>query len=217
MPETRDSDWTWEGFVERNNAELVANWGNLVNRVLNMTARYFDGVVPEAGDLTSQDIDLLEAVDQGFELIGSLFDACKFRAALQETLGLATKVNQYLEGTSPWTTFNTDVDATGRSLYTAIQAISGLKTMFAPILPFTSQALHELLGENGLLFGEQLVASYQENTLSHLALTYNGSRAIGRWVRSEIPAGRKLPTPAPLFKKLDQAVVETELDRLSSS
>ena len=217
MPETRDSDWTWDGFVERNNSELVANWGNLVNRVLNMTKRYFEGVVPEPGDLTLQDKDLLEAVDQAFEAIGSLYDACKFRAALQETLALATKVNQYLEESSPWTTVKTDVDATARSLYTSIQAISALKILFAPILPFTAQSLHELLGESGHLFGEQLVETYQEDGLSHLALTYDGSRATGRWARSEIPAGRKLPLPTPLFKKLDQSVVEMELDRLSSS
>jgi len=215
MPETRDSDWTWEGFVERNNTELVGNWGNLVNRVLNMTGRYFDGVVPEAGDLTAQDKDLLEAVDQGFETVGSLFEACKFRAALQEALGLATRVNQYLEETSPWKPFKIDKGATGRSLYTAIQAINGLKTMFAPILPFTSQTLHELLGENGSLFGEQFVETYHEDTLSHIALTYDGSRASGRWARSEIPAGRRLPSPVPLFKKLDQSVVQAELDRLT--
>jgi methionyl-tRNA synthetase len=217
MPETRDSDWTWDGFVERNNSELVANWGNLVNRVLNMTKRYFEGMVPEPGDLASQDKDLLEAVDQAFEAIGSLYDACKFRAALQETLALATKVNQYLEESSPWKTVKTDVGATARSLYTSIQAISALKILFAPILPFTAQTLHELLGESGHLFGEQLVETYQEDGLSHLALTYDGSRATGRWARSEIPAGRKLPKPTPLFKKLDQSVVEMELDRLSSS
>jgi methionyl-tRNA synthetase len=195
----------------------VANWGNLVNRVLNMTKRYLDGVVTDPGDLTSQDKELLEVVDRGFISIGSLYDACKFRAALQETLAIATKVNQYLEESSPWTTVKSDIGATARSLYTSIQAISGLKTLFAPVLPFTGQTLHELLGENGSLFGEQLVGSYQEETLSHIALTYDGSRATGRWARSEIPAGRKLPNPKPLFKKLDQSVVETELERLSAS
>ena len=104
MPETRDSDWTWEGYVERNNAELVANWGNLVNRVLNMTRRYFEGQVPDPEILNERDQALLAAVDEGFDEIGWLYDACKFRAALQVTLALATKVNQYLEETSPWLT-----------------------------------------------------------------------------------------------------------------
>jgi methionyl-tRNA synthetase len=216
MPETRDSDWTWEGFVERNNGELVANWGNLVNRVLNMTRRYFDGQVPEAGSLDERDQALLSDVDQGFDEIGRLYGACKFRAGLQETLALATKVNQYLEDTSPWITAKSDPESTARSLYTAIQAISGLKTLFAPVLPFTSQKLHEMLGEGGQIFGQQVVKEYVENTREHSALTYDGSEVVGRWRRDEIPAGRKLPKPGPLFQKLDPSVAEEELTRLGA-
>jgi methionyl-tRNA synthetase len=214
MPETRDSDWTWEGFVERNNGELVANWGNLVNRVLNMTRRYFDGQVPDPGLLNERDQTLLSAVDQGFDEIGRLYDACKFRAALQETLALATKVNQYLEETSPWLTVKSDPQTTARSLYTAIQAINGLKILFAPVLPFTCQCLHEMLGENGQLFGRPVIKDYKENTRDHVALTYDGSEAIGQWERTEIPVGRKLPKPSPLFRKLDPSVADEELARL---
>ncbi|HCB48039.1 MAG TPA: methionine--tRNA ligase [Chloroflexi bacterium] len=214
MPETRDSDWTWEGFVERNNGELVANWGNLVNRVLNMTRRYFDGQVPDPGLLNERDQTLLSAVDQGFDEIGRLYDACKFRAALQETLALATKVNQYLEETSPWLTVKSDPQTTARSLYTAIQAINGLKILFAPVLPFTCQGLHEMLGENGQLFGRPVIKEYKENTRDHVALTYDGSEAIGQWERTEIPVGRKLPKPSPLFRKLDPSVADEELARL---
>jgi len=214
MPETRDSDWTWEGFVERNNGELVANWGNLVNRVLNMTRRYFDGQVPDPGLLNERDQTLLSAVDQGFDEIGRLYDACKFRAALQETLALATKVNQYLEETSPWLTVKSDPQTTARSLYTAIQAINGLKILFAPVLPFTCQGLHEMLGENGQLFGRPVIKDYKENTRDHVALTYDGSEAIGQWERTEIPVGRKLPKPSPLFRKLDPSVADEELARL---
>jgi len=214
MPETRDSDWTWDGFVDRNNGELVANWGNLVNRVLNMTNRYFDGTVPASSELTALEIDLLTRVDQGFSDIGALYDACKFRAAVQETLAVATRVNQYLEETSPWLTIKTDREAAARSLNTAIQAINGLKILFAPVLPFTSQALHEMLGEDGQLFGVQIVKSYEEQTRSHIALTYDGSAAVGKWERTDIPAGRQLPKPKPLFKKLEPSVAEEELARL---
>ncbi len=214
MPETRDSDWTWEGFVERNNGELVANWGNLVNRVLNMTRRYFEGQVPDPGLLNERDQTLLSAVDQGFDEIGRLYDACKFRAALQETLALATKVNQYLEETSPWLTVKSDPQTTARSLYTAIQAINGLKILLAPVLPFTCQGLHEMLGENGQLFGRPVIKEYKENTRDHVALTYDGSEAIGQWERIEIPVGRKLPKPSPLFRKLDPSVADEELARL---
>jgi methionyl-tRNA synthetase len=214
MPETRDSDWSWQGYVDRNNSELVGNWGNLVNRVLNMTKRYFNGAVPDPGELTDKDRELLAAVDTGFDTVATLYDGCKFRAVVQENLRLSSLVNQYLEDTSPWTTAKTDMQATARTLYTTLQAISGLKLLWAPILPFTSQQLHELLGEEGDLFGKQVVKEYAESSRSHTTLTYDGATAVGQWSRSEIPVGRNLPKPQPLFKKLDQSVVEDELARL---
>ncbi|MAT97185.1 MAG: methionine--tRNA ligase [Anaerolineaceae bacterium] len=216
MPETRDSDWSWQGYVDRNNSELVGNWGNLVNRVLNMTKRYFNSEVPNPGELTAKDRELLAAVDAGFETVAGLYDACKFRAVVQENLRLSSLVNQYLEDTSPWTTAKTDLQATARSLYTTLQAISGLKVLWAPILPFTSQKLHELLGEEGDLFGQQVVKDYAESSRSHTALTYDGETAVGQWHHTEIPVGRTLPKPQPLFKKLDQSIVEEELARLGS-
>ena len=214
MPENRDSDWNWGGFIERNNNELVANWGNLVNRVLNMTRRYFDGVVPEPGDLTPTDEALLAALDEGFATAAELYDGCKFRATVQEVLRLSTLVNQYLEETSPWTAAKTDRAAAGRALYVALQAINGLKVLWAPVLPFTSQQLHLLLGEAGTLFGEQVVRHYHEATRSHYALTYDGAAAAGRWERATIPAGRQLPPPQPLFKKLEPELAEQERLRL---
>lgn len=214
MPETRDSDWSWEGYIERNNAELVGNWGNLVNRVLNMTKRYFKGEVPNPGELTAQDQALLDAIDEGFQTVADLYDGCKFRAAVQENLRLSSLVNQYLEDTSPWTTAKTDMQATARSLYTVLQAISGLKVLWAPILPFTSQQLHEMLGENGTLFGQQVIETYFEAQKSHNGLTYKGETAVGDWIRTDIPVGRQLPKPMPLFKKLDASLAEDELARL---
>ncbi len=216
MPETRDSDWSWQGYVERNNSELVANWGNLVNRVLNMTKRYFKGTVPEPGPLDEQDQALLDAMDAGFDSVGELYDACKFRAATQEILRLSTLVNQYLEDCSPWTTAKTDMEKTGRTLNTALQAINALKIMWSPVLPFTSERLHQLLNEDGQLFGEQNVETYAESTRSHIALTYDGSNANGVWQRTVIENGRQLPKPKPLFKKLDDSVAEDEIARLGS-
>jgi methionyl-tRNA synthetase len=211
MPETRDSDWSWAGFVERNNNELVANWGNLVNRVLSMTQRYFGGVVQEPGELTPADQALLAAVDEGFATAAEFYDGCKFRAAVGEALRLSTLVNQYLEETSPWTAVKADPAAAGRVLNVALQAINGLKIIWSPVLPFTSQALHEMLGEEGALFGESVIRHYDETTRGHLALTYDAGAAAGRWERATIPAGRQLPEPRPLFKKLEPEVVEREL------
>lgn len=214
MPETRDSDWSWQGYVDRNNSELVGNWGNLVNRVLNMTKRYFKGSVPDPGELTEQDQTLLDAIDAGMETVNKLYDACKFRNVVNENLRLSSLVNQYLEDTSPWKTAKTDMQATARSLNTALQAISALKVMWAPILPNSSQQLHELLGETGQLFGEQVVETYSEENDSHLGLTYRGETAVGRWQRQPIETGRALPKPKPLFKKLEDSVAEEELARL---
>lgn len=214
MPETRDSDWSWEGYVERNNAELVGNWGNLVNRVLNMIQRYFNGVVPEPGELTAQDTTLLDAVTAGLGTVSVFYEACKFRAAASEALRLSSLVNQYLEETSPWSTAKTDLLACGRSLYIALQAINTLKIIFAPILPFTSQQLHEMMGETGQLFGSSKVETYQETNRSHVALTYDGSDAAATWVPTTIPAGRQLPKPSPLFRKLEPALAAEELARL---
>jgi methionyl-tRNA synthetase len=214
MPETRDSDWSWQGYIERNNNELVANWGNLVNRVLNMINRYFDGVVPEPAALGEADRALLAAIDAGFAQVGALYDAAKFRAAAQETMALATKVNQYLEEMSPWKTAKEDEEATACSLYTALQAVNGLKILFAPILPFTSQRLHTMLGCEGQLFGDQMVKEFVEDGRRHRALVYDPNPAKGEWLRAEIPPCRKLPRPEPLLRKLEDSVAEEELARL---
>jgi methionyl-tRNA synthetase len=216
MPETRDSDWSWQGYVERNNSELVANWGNLVNRVLNMTRRYFNGIVPDPDHLSVPGSELLAAVDAGFDSVGTLYDGCNFRGATQELLQLSTLVNQYLESSQPWATAKTDMVATGRTLYTALQAINALKVMWSPILPFTSQQLHEMLGEAGQLFGRQKVETFSEASRDHVALTYDGSTAVGIWQRAEIESGRQLPQPSPLFKKLEPGVADEELSRLGS-
>ena len=215
MPEFRDSDWSWGEYVTRNNSELVANWGNLANRTLKMIGRYFDGVVPQPGELTERDTTLLAALDSGFADVGALYDACKFRAALQETMRLSSLVNLYLEETSPWKTAKVDLAEAGHSLYVTLQAISALKSLFSPVLPFTSQKLHGLLGEEGTMFGEQKVETYQEANSSHVGMTYDGSAAVGRWARNVIPAGRQLPKAQPLFKKLDPEVAEQELARLA--
>ena len=192
----------------------MANWGNLVNRVLNMIRRYFGGVVPEPGALTAADSALLAAIDKGFETAAAFYDGCRFRAAVQEALRLSTLVNQYLEETSPWATAKTDLAATGRALYVALQAVNGLKVLWAPVLPFTAQQVHEMVGEPGALFGEGVVREFHEATRRHLALTYDGAAAVGRWERAIVPAGRQLPPPRTLFKKLEPDLAEQELARL---
>jgi methionyl-tRNA synthetase len=209
-PETRDTEFSWEDFVERNNNELVANWGNLANRMLSFAYKRFDGVVPEPGELDDEDRVLLEEAEAGFETVGELYNACKFRAALGEALALAREANVYLDRKAPWFQIKEDPQAAATTVYVILCAVDNLKTILAPILPHTAQRLHEHLGYEGQLFGTQQVVEYQEKTRSHQALTYDHSGAVGTWTVSELPAGQALRPPAPLFKKLDGRVVEEE-------
>jgi len=214
-PETRDADFTWTDFVRRNNDELVATWGNLVNRVLSFVYKHFDKRVPEAGDLGEAERAILDKVEAGFEPIGALIEACKFRAALGEVMALAREVNRYLDGKAPWFQIKKDRAAAATTLYTALRAIDSLKVLFAPFLPFSSQALHEMLGYEGSFFGRQYVATFEEETRSHQALCYDASVLTGRWEPSQLPPGQPLRKPRPLFKKLDEDVVEEELARMA--
>jgi methionyl-tRNA synthetase len=213
-PETRDTEFSWEDFVERNNNELVATWGNLANRMLSFAYKRFDGRVPEPGELDAEDRALLEKVEAGFEAVGDLYNACKFRAALGEALALAREANGYLDRKAPWFQIKEDRQAAATSVYVILRVVDNLKTILSPILPHTAQKLHEYLGYEGRLFGTQHVLEYEEETRSHQALTYDHTGAVGAWAQSELPPGQALRQPAPLFKKLDESVIEEEYARL---
>ncbi len=213
-PETRDTDFTWQGFVQRNNDELVATWGNLANRMLAFSYKRFDGRVPQPGALDEADEAILATVEAGFETVGGLIDACKFRAALGEVMNLARAVNRYLDNKAPWLSIKQDRTAAASSVYVTLRAIDSLKILFTPFLPFSSQALHEMLGYEGSVFGRQYVATFQEETRSHRALCYDRSALTARWEPSRLPPGQPLRKPRPLFKKLEEGVVEEELARM---
>jgi methionyl-tRNA synthetase len=230
-PETRDTEFSWEDFVERNNNELVAAWGNARAMLgfargytgwLSFAYRRFDGVVPEPGDpssssgqgLDDEDRALLTKVETGFETVGELYNACKFRAALGEALALAWEANGYLDRKAPWFQIKEDKAAAASTVYVILRVVDNLKTILASILPHTAQRLHEYLGYEGQLFGMQQVVEYQEQTRSYQALTYDHAGAIGAWAKSELPPGQSLRQPVPLFKKLDESVVEEEYARL---
>ena len=214
MPESRDSDFSWADFLSRNNDELVATWGNLANRVTSFAYRHWDGNVPEPGELGSEDQSLLQEVEGGFETIGVHLEAVQIRAALQECMRLAREVNGYLDR-APWfKVIDEDKQAAARTVYTALRAVDSLKVLFAPFLPFSSEKLHTALGYEGRLFGEQRIETYQEETRAHEALIYDGADAIGRWAPSELPPGQSMAKPKPLYKKLDDEIVEQELARL---
>ena len=151
-PETQDTDFTWAEFVRRNNDELLANWGNLVNRTLTNAHRNF-GAVPEPGALTRGGHALLDGVAAGFDAVGEHIEAGRFRAALAEAMRLASNVNQYISDQAPWALVKTDRERAATVLYVALRAVDSLKTIFTPFLPHTSQVVHELLGYDGLIAG----------------------------------------------------------------
>jgi len=203
--------------VRRNNDELVATWGNLVNRTLTSVYRNF-GEVPRPGALAEADQAIVAAVEAGFASVGALLDGARFKAALSEVMRLAGLVNQYLSEQEPWKVIKSDRERAGTVLYMALRCVDSLKVMMTPFLPFTSQKLHELLGYEGYIAGPLLFREYaEEDGSTHRVLSGDYDTWIGRWAPSALPVGQKLQQPAPLFKKLDESVVEQELARLEQS
>lgn len=212
-PEGRDANWIWADFVQRNNSELVANWGNLANRVLNIAHRNF-GAVPEPGELTDADRQLVTATAQAFQSVTDLLEGVKLKAALTEALALSQLANQYLSEHEPWKLVKTDRARAATVLYTALRTIDTLKLLLSPFLPNTCQQLHELLGYTDVLSSFPHVEdALAPDSSPRQVLT--GSYATGAtWALSELPAGRVLQAPVPLFKKLEESVAAEELERL---
>ncbi len=213
-PETQDTDFTWSEFVRRNNDELVATWGNLVNRTLQSAYKNF-GTVPRPGALSAADSGLLAAIETGFETVGSLIEAARFKNALQEIMRLAGLGNQYVTEQEPWTLMESDRARAGTILHVALRAIDSLKVLLTPFLPFSSQRLHELLGYDGVIAGPLEFRTVTEEDGEHEVLTGDFQTWVGAWEPSQLPVGQALREPQALFTKLDaDAVVAEELKRM---
>jgi methionyl-tRNA synthetase len=208
-PETQDSDFTWDEFVRRNNDELLANWGNLVNRTLVNAHRTF-GSVPPPGPLTDDDERLLAAVAAAFDEVGALIEQVRFKAALAEAMRVSALANQYLAEQAPWALVKTDRDRAGTVLYVALRAVDSLKTLLTPFLPFTCQVVHELLGHEGYLAGPLEIRRVDD----HAVLTGDYASWVGRGAPSELAPGTPLQEPRPLFRKLPPETAADELARL---
>ena len=190
MPETSDSDFTWADYVRRVNDELVARWGNLVNRVLTITRRHFDGGVPELStNLAPESRMLLERVDTAFNEVGRHLEEVHLRAALAASMAVAQEANRYLEERQPWVAVKTDRSHAAETLHTALNIVSGLTTLLQPVLPFTSAEAWRMLGHKGEI------------------------EAAG-WRRTPVESGTPLPEPHTLFRKLDPTLAEEEEERL---
>ncbi len=187
MPEGRDTDFTYDELVRRNNDELVAAYGNAAHRILTFTQRNFEGKVPEPGPLGPADDAMLAELRRGFLAVAQAIEVVRLRDGLSEAMSVARAANRYLDEQAPWKRIKTDRQAAATTVYTMIQVLNGLKVLFAPYLPFSSQRLHELLGNSGDV-------------------------TACRWQPESVPAGRVLPPPTPLFAKLDAPTPELVAD-----
>jgi len=210
-PETSDVEFTWQDFMDRINNELVANWGNLVNRMLSFAYKRFDGVVPTPGMLPPEDESFLGEIRDGFDSVGALYDAVKLKAALQEVRRLSQRVNQYLNEHAPWKTIGVDRERAATAVYVALQAIDWLSVMWGPILPHSSEQVHSYLGYAEPIFGTLYTEEVVDARGKHLVLRYDHSAATGRWAPSTLVVGQALREPAALFIKLDDDLMKAKL------
>ena len=193
MPESSDADFSWSEFLRRNNEELVATYGNLVNRVLSFTYRNFDGVVPSPAGMSQLDEEILRSTRQVMEGVSEQLSHTRFKVALAQAFSLAQEANRYLDARAPWRSLKTDRQDAATTLFVAIQVINCLKVILYPFLPFSSQRLHEYLGFDGPVGGEKWDYDY---------------------LITAIRAGNPLREPKPLYTKLDPQLVEEETQRL---
>jgi methionyl-tRNA synthetase len=214
-PETQDTDFTWAEFRRRNNDELVAGWGNLVNRSVSMASKNF-GAVPESGTFTPDDEALLGAVRAGFPAVGGLIERHRQKAALGEAMRVVADVNKYVSEQAPWK-LGADRERQGTVLHVALQAVSDCNTLLTPFLPHSAQKVHELLGGKDVHapMPEIREVSDLDGGPGYPILT--GDYAVGaRWRSVPIEAGRELAAPKPVFRKLDESIVDEELRRLGA-
>jgi len=210
FPETADADFAWDGFFNRVNGELLAAWGNLVNRMLSFAYKRYEGKVPSPASLTAEDEAMIAKAEAGFDEVGKLLEAVRLREALVTAMALVREANGYLDRREPWKRIKEDPEDAAKSVYAILRVIDNLNILLAPYLPFMAQQVHEYLGYDGALFGEQKILEYQEATRPHKALIYDGANATGRWEKRSLAPGQALREPKALVVKLEPEVIDRE-------
>jgi methionyl-tRNA synthetase len=214
-PETSDTDFTWAEFLRRNNDELVAGWGNLVNRSIAMAAKNF-GEVPVAGEPADIDRELLAVSKAAFGPVGALLDRSRQKAAITEVMTVVAAANKYLSDTAPWK-LKEDPARQGTVLNTALQVIDDCKALLTPFLPHSSQRVHELLGNTDAWAGFPVINEVTEPGAEEPYAVLQGDYDTAAvWASRPIVAGTRLATPTPIFTKLDPSIVDEELARLEA-
>ncbi len=208
-PETKDNDFTWKDFQARNNNELVAIFGNFINRVVVLTNKYYEGVVPTPGELTEVDKETLAAVKAYPEVIASSIERYRFREASQELMNLARLGNKYLADEEPWKVIKEDEARTKTIMYVALQIASALAIVSEPFLPFTSKKLKKILRltQNGN------VIPTEQGTSDEESLTWN---TVSEGAEL-LPANHQIGKQELLFTKVEDKEVQAQLDKLEAS
>jgi methionyl-tRNA synthetase len=214
-PETQDTDFTWSEFVRRNNDELVANWGNLVNRSVSFAARNI-GEIPAAGHLTDEDHRLLDNSRRAFAAVGESLGRCRFKQASTEVMRTLAEANKYLSDQAPWKLRESDPERMRTICHVALELVNDGKTLLTPFLPRSSQKVYEMLGGSGVWSGMPRIDEVTEDGGPHYPVITGDYRTAARWESVPLRPGTPLDAPTPLFAKLDTAVVEEELARLES-
>ncbi|MDY8136998.1 methionine--tRNA ligase [Aquimarina sp. 2201CG5-10] len=196
-PETKDNDFTWKDFQDRNNNELVGNFGNFINRVVVLTNKYYDGVIPAPGEFSEVDIQTLTELRAYPSVISSSIERYRFREASQELLNVSRLGNKYLADAEPWKLIKTDEDRVKTIMYVALQIASALAVLSEPFLPFTSDKLKSILAH------------------STLDTQTNWNEIANREVL--LPAGHKIEKSQLLFSKIEDADIQKQLDKLEAT
>ena len=188
-PETKDNDFTWKDFQARNNNELVAVYGNFVNRALQLTQKYYEGVVPAPGELTEYDQETLAEFKDVKEKVERLLDNFKFRDAQKEAMNLARIGNKYIADCEPWKVIKTDPERVKTIIYISLQLTANLAIAFEPFLPFSSEKLRGMLN----------MPTFEWDSLGYTDI---------------LPVGHQLAAPALLFEKIEDATIDAQMQRL---
>ncbi|MDQ4007634.1 MAG: methionine--tRNA ligase [Actinomycetota bacterium] len=213
-PETQDTDFTWSEFRRRNNDELVDTWGNLVNRTISMMAKNV-GSIPKAGELTDADRDLLTASRAAFGAVGGLIERHRQKQAIGEAMRVAADANAYLSAQEPWKLKNTDPERMRTVLHVAAQVVDDCNRLLAPFLPHSAQQVSDALGHTGAVSPGPEIREVDDldGGPAYPILTGEYSEQAP-WESRPLDVGTPLRAPKPIFKKLDQSVVDEELRRL---